>query len=151
MLNRIVLFSLACVVACSCTRESDEAASERYIKESERQWTYSVATGDVTIVQRILADDFVGVDPEGQFYNKAKMLSLTPDGPKYFASNHANEVKDRFYGNTAVAQGEETWERRSGEPRRGRFVWTDTWVRRSGKWQIVAAEDLIPPEQPVKP
>jgi hypothetical protein len=49
----------------------------------------------------------------------------------------------RFYGDTAVAQGNESWVRRVREPRRGRFVWTDTWIRRNGRWQIVAAEDLI--------
>jgi hypothetical protein len=36
--------------------------------------------------------------------------------------------------------------KRTGE--RGRFVWTDTWIRRNGRWQIVAAEDLIAPEKP---
>jgi len=125
--------------------------AERYIIESEHQWAESVATGDSSVVERILADDFIGVDPKGGSYNKAKMVSDTRDAPKYFVSNHANEVKVRFYGDTAVAQGDETWERRSGEPLRGRFVWTDTWVRRNGKWQIVAAEDLIAPEQSVKP
>jgi hypothetical protein len=30
---------------------------------------------------------------------------------------------------------------------RGRFVWTDTWLQRNGRWQIVAAEDLIAPEK----
>jgi hypothetical protein len=55
-------------------------------------------------------------------------------------------VKVRFFGDTAVAQGSESWERRTGKPRLGRFVWTDTWVRRNGHWQIVAAEDLIIPE-----
>jgi aminopeptidase C len=54
-------------------------------------------------------------------------------------------VKVRFYGNTAIAQGSESWEKRSGE--RGRFVWTDTWLLRNGHWQIVAAEDLIAPEE----
>jgi hypothetical protein len=33
-----------------------------------------------------------------------------------------------------------------GATQRTRFVWTDTWIRRNGKWQIVAAEDLIVPE-----
>ena len=119
--------------------------------EGERQWAESVTSGDTSIVERILAEDFVGVDPEGGFYDKAKMISMTPDGPKDFVSNHANAVGVRFYGNTAVAQGDETWERRHAEPRRGRFVWTDTWVKRNGKWQIVAAEDVIVPEPPAKP
>jgi hypothetical protein len=36
---------------------------------------------------------------------------------------------------------------RRAESERGRFVWTDTWIRRDGRWQIVAAEDLIAPEK----
>jgi hypothetical protein len=74
------------------------------------------------------------------------MIADTSNAPKYFISNHLNEVKLRFYGDTAVAQGSESWERRTGTPKRGSFVWTDTWIRRNGKWQIVAAEDLIASE-----
>ena len=84
--------------------------------------------------------------PEGNFYDKAKMIADTRTSPKDFISNKLNEVKVRFYGDTAVAQGSESWERRTGTPKRGRFVWTDTWIRRNGKWQIVAAEDLIASE-----
>lgn len=152
MLMRKLIPFLVCLVLCSCTSEQrNRAEDERYIIDSERRWAESVATGDASVVERILADDFVGVDPKGRLYDKAKMVSDTRDGAKYFVSNHANEVKVRFYGDTAVAQGSETWERRSGDPLRGRWVWTDTWVRRNDKWQIVAAEDLTAPEQPAKP
>jgi len=44
-----------------------------------------------------------------------------------------------------MAQGDEIWVRYSGQPLTGRFVWTDTWLFRNDKWQIVAAEDLIAP------
>jgi len=47
-----------------------------------------------------------------------------------------------------VAQGNETWHKKSGET--GRFVWTDTWLKRNGRWQIVAAEDLIAPVETAK-
>jgi hypothetical protein len=36
--------------------------AEAYIIESERQWAESVANGDSGVVERILADDFVGVE-----------------------------------------------------------------------------------------
>ena len=127
-------------------QDPSTAEAERYIKESERQWAESVATGDTTVVERILADDLVGVDPDGSFYDKAKMVAGTREAPKVFLSNHLNEVNVRFYGDAAVAQGSESWVRRTGSPLRGRFVWTDTWIRRNGRWQIVAAEDLIVPE-----
>ena len=151
MLKRSVTITILCVVACACVRQRDQNEAERYIIESERQWAESVATGDPTVVERILADDFVGVDPTGRLYDKATMVSDTRDAPNYFVSNRANEIKVRFYRDTAVAQGSETWERRTGDPIRGRFVWTDTWLKRNGKWQIVAAEDLVAPEQPATP
>jgi ketosteroid isomerase-like protein len=148
MKNHFLKRALAIVAAlclCNCNAPKDQKEIERYILESERQWAESVATGDTSAIERILADDFIGVDPKGSLYNKQQMIEETRNAPKYFVSNRLNDVKVRFYGNTAIAQGSETWEKRSGE--RGRFVWTDTWVRRNGHWQIVAAEDLIAPEK----
>jgi ketosteroid isomerase-like protein len=145
---KIDIFVIAgslCGLLCQCAR-NDQKEAERYIVEGERQWAESVATGDPSTVERILADDFLGVDPKGTLYDKSKMIADTRNAPQYFVSNRLNEVKVRFYGDTAIAQGDEAWERRSGE--RGRFVWTDTWIRRNGRWQIVAAEDLIAPESP---
>ena len=130
---------------CHCSVQKVYKKTERYIRDSERQWAESVATGDTSAIERILADDFIGVDPKGRLYTKRQMIDDTRNAPKYFVSNRLNDVKVRFYGNTAIAQGSETWEKRSGE--RGRFVWTDTWLQRNGRWQIVAAEDLIAPEE----
>lgn len=138
--------ALFCAIYAGRAQGSSNAEAERHIKESERLWAESSANGDVGLVERILADDFVGVDPDGRFYDKAKEVADTRESPKEFISNHLNEVKVRFYGNTAVAQGTESWVRRTGAPLRGRFVWTDTWVQRKGRWQIVAAEDVLAPE-----
>ena len=136
---------LAMLFLCDCSIQKDQKETERYILESERQWAESVATGDTLAIQRILAEDFIGVDPKGRLYTKQQMIDETRNAPKYFVSNRLNDVKVRLYGETAVAQGSETWEKRTGE--RGRFVWTDTWIRRNRRWQIVAAEDLISPEK----
>jgi ketosteroid isomerase-like protein len=144
-IDTFVIAGSLCCLLCQCAR-NDQKEAERYIVESERQWAESVATGDPRTVERILADDFLGVDPNGTLYDKAKMIADTRNAPQYFVSNRLNEIKVRFYGDNAIAQGDESWERRSGE--RGRFVWTDTWIRRNGRWQIVAAEDLIVPERP---
>ena len=133
--------------ACTATGEHD-APSLRYICDGARGWAESVATGDTEVLERILADDFVGVDPKGALYRREIMLRNTKDGPRYFKSNQINDVNVRFYGAVAVAQGSETWERRNGV--RGQFVWTDTWLRRDGRWHIIAAQDVIVPAQPVK-
>jgi ketosteroid isomerase-like protein len=153
ILKTLLLCPLAIALVLSVAAQAPKAASpqqsaESYIRESEAQWAESVATGDTTAIERILADDFIGTDPKGELYDKAKMIADTKDAPKYFVSNHLDQVKIRFFGNTAVAQGSESWVRRDGGC--GRFVWTDTWILRDGRWQIVAAEDLIAPPLPAK-
>lgn len=149
---RVVFLMIATALFLSAPKSATNTAdAERYIRESESQWAEAVANGDVSVVQRILADDYIGVDAgDGHLYDKAEAISFIREHHSEFISNHLNDIKVRFFGNTAVAQGSESWERRTGEPRRGRFVWTDTWIERNGQWQIVAAEDLIAPPLPVK-
>jgi len=138
-----------CLVLCQCAPRYDEKEAERYIRECESQWADSVATGETKNVERFLADDFRGVDTKGKLYDKAEQIADTREGPKHFKSNRLNEAKIRFYGTTAIVQGNESWERHNGQ--RGRFVWTDTWLYRNGKWQIVAAEDLAVAEPAASP
>ena len=148
----VVAIASICTIWAARAQQSSTADVERYIMESERQWAESVANGDASVVERILADDFLGVDPDGNLYEKAKMVADTREAPKEFISNHLNDVKVRFFGDTAVAQGDESWVRRTGTPLRARFVWANTWILRTmGKWQIVASEDLIAPEPAQKP
>jgi ketosteroid isomerase-like protein len=147
----LIALALICAIWAARAQQSNTAEAERYIKESESQWAESVANGDASGVERILADDFLGVDPDGNLYEKAKMVAYTREAPKEFISNHLNDVKIRFFGDTAVAQGNESWVRRTVTPLNGRFVWADTWLHRNGKWQIVASEDLIVPEPAQKP
>jgi Domain of unknown function (DUF4440) len=145
----VLVVSICLFVNCNTVQAQsakiDYDKARQYITESEKQWAESVASGDSTSVQRILADDFIGVDTKGFQYSKEQEVHNTPGGPKYFKSNHLNDIKIRFYGDMAVVQGDEIWVRYSGEPLTGRFVWTDTWLFRNDKWQVVAAEDLIAP------
>lgn len=141
-MTKLFLAFVACAILLPLWGADRDQASERFIVEGERQWADSTTSGDTTQIEKLIADDFRGVDPDGKFYDKATELADTRREAKSFVSNRLNEVKVRFYGETAVAQGSESWERRTGEPKLGRYVWTDTWVRRDGRWQVVAAEDV---------
>jgi len=107
--------------APKCTTNGPhDARVLKYICDSARGWAESVATGDPRVVQRIIAEDFVGVDPKGKLYRKAEMVADTAKAKNYFSSNTINDVIVRFYGNVAVAQGSETWTRKNGK--KGRWV-----------------------------
>jgi hypothetical protein len=117
-----------------------------YIENAERQWVQAVVTGDTGVVERTLAEDFLGVGPDGKTFDKSVMMDLIRSAPQEYVSNRLNDVTVRFYGRTAVATGSESWERRTQEPRKGRFVWTDTWMLKDGQWQVVAGSDFELPE-----
>lgn len=79
----VIVVAVACVAASfALPAKSGSADAERYIVDSERQWAESVASGDAAIVERILADDFIGVSPEGKHYSKAEMVADTRDAPR---------------------------------------------------------------------
>jgi hypothetical protein len=54
----LLAIALICTIWAARAQQSSSAEAERYIKESESQWAESVANGDASVVERILADDF---------------------------------------------------------------------------------------------
>jgi ketosteroid isomerase-like protein len=139
-------FALLLASGTGLAQDDGHATDRAYIERSEGEWAETVANHNCSVLERILADDFVGVDVDGSRYAKASSIKDCQSQKSKFASNHANKVDVRFYGDTAIAQGSESWQLKSGKS--GKFVWTDTWIRRDGKWEIVAAEDLIPVPSP---
>ncbi|MBZ5546670.1 MAG: nuclear transport factor 2 family protein [Acidobacteriia bacterium] len=149
MKPRVLLFPVVMFLSASLAQAQaidDHAQDRAYIRQAESDWAESSVKRDVALLERILADDFVGVSHDGKRYSKADEINETPTQPSQYLSNHLIEVEIRFFGDAAVAQGSEEWKKKDGTT--GRYVWTDTWIRRGGKWQIVAAEDLVPPTAP---
>jgi hypothetical protein len=121
--------SRAAATTCPAPKLVSQQDVERYIITSEEAWAKSVATNDASVVKRILADDFVWV-LDGKLLDKKAAVEGAAAAPGPFLSNHADYVHVRIFGKTAVAQGGETWTKKGA--RRGKFVWTDTWVNRGG-------------------
>ena len=121
------------------------ADAQARIRQIEQQWAKTAVTNDASVLERILADDFLGTDPHGNLYTKADAIKEAKSGPSALESNHLNDTKIRFFANVAVVQGSESFKRKDGKT--GRFIWTDALVRRDGKWQVVAAEDMLVAEK----
>ncbi|MGB6306909.1 MAG: nuclear transport factor 2 family protein [Steroidobacteraceae bacterium] len=116
--------------------------AEKYIIDSSSAWAESIVTNDASVVKRILADDIAWLR-EGKVLDKSGAVTVAHQGSGDLVSNHLDYANVRFFGDTAVVHGSETWTRRDGHS--GHFVFIDTWVRRGGIWQIVAAVDVSVP------
>ena len=140
--SALLLVAILGIRVAQASENFERSEAEKYITDSEAAWAESVATNDSSLVKLILADDFVWV-LDGRVLDKAGAVTGAEKGPGDFISNHLDYAHIRFFGDTAVVQGSETWTRKDG--RRGHFVWIDTWIRHDGQWQIVAAEDVSVP------
>jgi len=80
LLARAVLGSLLVALpllamSLALAQSTDDHASERvYITQAESDWAESVVTNDVSVLERILANDLVGVDIDGSHYSKADAI-----------------------------------------------------------------------------
>jgi hypothetical protein len=120
-----------------------QRATAQWMIEQARAWA-DQACGGKWVISDLLADDFRGTAPKGSRYDKP--TGKPPDDPKTQWSTDCSldEANVRFFGSdVAVVYGAEskTVELADGKQERRCLVWTDTWLRRKGKWQIIAVQD----------
>ena len=94
---------------------------------------------DVAALDRIYADDFIGIGPSGTVRTKPQVLADFTSHDLKFQSITTDDVRFRVYGNTVVETGRSTMvgqDKGKVVPPDNRF--TRVWVRRQGRWRLVA-------------
>jgi hypothetical protein len=94
-------------------------------------------------LEEMFADDFLGTAPDGTRYGKKEATAplKIPDRQCKFG-----DVKVHFWGDDlAIAYGNESSIRigADGKEYKRCLAWTDTWLKRDGKWQLIAAQDNV--------
>lgn len=118
-------------------------ATAKFMVDAERQWAEAACTHN-KITEKILADDFQGTSPEGKRYTKSEEVADTADLSKTVRDCRLIDAKVRFFGDDlAMVYGSESSVRKAkdGTEKSRCLIWTDTWLKRNGKWQIIAGQD----------
>src|SRR6476659_11154069 len=121
---------------------SADDKTAKYIIEMERKWAEGVC-GDNGVIAGLLADDFQGTSTSGTRFNKADELK-DEKGPRSAHDCGLDEAKVHFFGDSlAVVYGHEhaVGKDKTRPDAKVCQVWTDTWLKRDGKWQIAASQD----------
>ena len=120
----------------------------KFIVAAEAKWANSACSPQPDL-KDVIADDFQGTSPSGRRYGKKDAIAT--DTKSLSRDCQLGEVKVRFFGDSiALAYGAESAVSRTkdGKETKHCLIWTDTWLRRAGKWQIVAAQDTNIPCKP---
>jgi hypothetical protein len=127
---------------------SPDEDTVKLITAVEARWASSACSPQPDL-KDVIADDFQGTSTKGQRYGKEE--AITTDTKSLSRDCQLGEVKVRFFGDSiAVAYGAENRmiKGNDGKETKRCQVWTDTWLKRAGKWQIVAAQDTVVPCNP---
>ncbi len=124
---------------------------EQQLKKVEEDWANAYVRHDTTLLERILADEFITVGSNGQSHSKAQDIEeLKSDSSTYeYSTPYDLDIRD--YGGLAVVIGRtrEKGHYPSGRQFINEYRWTDIFVKRKGRWQCVAAQvATIPPPKP---
>lgn len=146
MPRALLVTFLALVAAAACSESSAKSgqdpadvAGELIIKE--RIWTEAIKNRDRQALDRLLADDFIFTDDEGNVYDKARYISAITN-LIHVTAYTVDQTTVHQYGDVGVVAGRWTGTQTiEGKDASGAFRFTDTFVRRPGGWQGVASQD----------
>ena len=108
----------------------------------DKAWTAAELKGDKKAADALVSEDYVGTTQQGEIENKARYLAgVVPNADMV----KSDDYKVTIYGNVAIMTHRATVE----GVRNIQFRSTHIWMKRKGKWQIVAhhGSRIAPPEE----
>jgi hypothetical protein len=141
-----LVMAIAAVIAAQAQQgrwAASDDATAKFMLDAERHWQ-DASCDHNKITEEILAVDFLGTLPDGTQYGKEEEVRETEDPSKSAQACRVSDTKVRIFGdNLAIVYGKAYLVRKLNDRRDepGCLFFTDTWLKRGGKWQIVAAHD----------
>ena len=116
------------------------ANDERLLKVAEKQWAEAFKNRDKETLNRLLDDRFIFTDDEGRVFDKTQYIEAVQ--AIKVDSYSLDEPSVRVFGDTGVVAGRLTGKMSiDGKESSGAFRYTDTFVKRLGRWRAVSSQD----------
>jgi uncharacterized protein (TIGR02246 family) len=124
--------------AATSTPASTENVAQA-IRQLVSERDQAIQRGDVAAIDRIYADDYVTTSASGLVRTKAQVIEDFKSGALKIESITSDEINVRAHGETAIVTGRMTIKGQDkGRDISGQNRFTQVYLRRNGRWQIVA-------------
>jgi len=138
--KRPILIALLSIVSAAPALAQSKA--EREVLKLNKEYEEAIARRDASVHERLFAADYTYTPGNGNIMGREEHMSFTKSAAVEVKSLRSEDLRVRIYGATAVVTG--MWvsvDRRAGREfaeRRNRYLLV--YVRRAGRWQIVAEQ-----------
>ena len=135
----LILGLLAGVVATTGSAQVAHRAVEQELIKAERELADAFIKRDIAGLERILAEEFIDSNPDGIAQDKASAIAETKSGT--VLSVTFSDLKVRMYGDVGIVTGLYTQKAiLNGKDATGTNRFTDVFVKRAGRWQLVSTQ-----------
>ncbi|HKP71890.1 MAG TPA: nuclear transport factor 2 family protein [Pyrinomonadaceae bacterium] len=117
--------------------------AEEEVRKLERDWLDAYEQHNSQSMDRIVADDFTITFPNGDIQTKPQIMTMIKAPLRAGQPSmrfYTEDVQSRSYGDTVILMGRVVTEyQREGKTVREQSRYTDTYVKKGGRWQVVAS------------
>jgi hypothetical protein len=115
------------------------AGTENGVAGLEQQIRIAVIKGDTSVLERYLADNYVGIGPNGIKEDKSHTIQELKDGTVKYSAIDVTEENVRMYGKTGIYNGRGNVKMTiHGQPLTADVRVTIVWVKQNGQWKRVS-------------
>jgi len=126
------------------TAQAKSGNVEQLLMQMERNWGKAIVDRNVVKIREIVAPDVLLTTPDGTVQSLDDDLAELRSGAFTAELYNSFDMKVKLYGDCAVVTGRTNLKGKyKGEEVQDQFRWTDTFVRRKGRWQIVASQATL--------
>ena len=148
----ITAFLLACMAtaAASAERHEGKRVERAEISALEQQWRQAQLSEDVSGMDKLLSDEFLGITAAGQVVTKAQQLDRMRSRQIDLSGIEMTDTKIKISGSLAVVTSLAKLDgKMDGKPLRGYFRYTRVYQRVGrGDWKITNFEATRAPTGP---
>ena len=135
------LLTGAFLVQAAERKDAYTARDEGDIRQLESDWSKAIQTGDTAAMERLLAPDYVGVDPAGASMGKAQEIDMFRKGDLKIESIQAGEQKIKVYIGGVIVTGKSTIKGKfKDQDISGDYRFIDVFERKPSGWQVVYSQ-----------
>jgi len=111
---------------------------EEELLKLERAFADAIIKNDLESIGRIVADDWIIVDPNGEIVDRTRFFEVIKSGALTHDIMESEDFRVRVYGESAVVTAiTSTKGKFMGQEFSTRERATDVFVKRDGRWQCV--------------
>ncbi len=131
----------ACLVHAADPKDAYTARDEADILQLETEWAKAIQTRDTAAMERLLAPEYVGVDPAGVAMSRAQEIAMFKSGDLKIDSIAPGGQKVKVYIGGVIVTGTSTIKGKfKDQDISGEYRFIDIFERKPAGWQVVYSQ-----------